>query len=115
MRRTLVTALLAIERASAARDTSTLVALFTSDGFVLAPGTPPVREQSALGAALAPRTGPLRLVPAAYATSDSVGYVVGTFGSEESAAAGGKFVLALRRTGSGPWRIAADIDNPNRP
>lgn len=100
------------ERASAGGDTSALVALFTPDGFLLAPGTPPVRGPN-LGRALAPRTGPLRLVPVAYAASDSVGYIIGTFGSEASAAAGGKFVLALRRSGGGPWRIAADIDNPN--
>ena len=102
-------------RASAARDTSALAALFTADGFLLAPGAPPVRGQPSLGQALAPRTGPLRLVPIAYAAADSVGYIIGTFGSEQSAAHGGKFVLALRRSGNGPWRIAADIDNPNGP
>lgn len=102
------------ERASAARDTSALVALFTPDGFLLAPGAPPVSGRSDLGEALALRTGPLRLVPIGYAAADSVAYIIGTFGSEASPAAGGKFVLALRRTGSGPWRIAADIDNPNR-
>ena len=102
------------ERASAARDTSALVALFAPDGFVLTPGAPPVRGHSALGQALAPRTGPLSLVPIAYAASDSVGYIIGTFGSEQSATDGGKFVLALRRSADGPWRIAADIDNPNR-
>ena len=103
------------ERASGARDTSALAALFTADGFLLTPGAPPVRGQPSLGQALAPRTGPLRLVPIAYAAADSVGYIVGTFGSEQSAADGGKFVLALRRSGTGPWRIAADIDNPNGP
>ena len=101
------------ERASAARDTNALAALFTPDGFLLAPGAPPIRGQPALGPPLASRAGALRLVPIAYAAADSVGYIIGTFGSEQSAAAGGKFVLALRRSGAGPWRIAADIDNPN--
>jgi len=27
----------------------------------------------------------------------------------------GKFVLALRRHGGGPWMIAADLDNPIAP
>jgi hypothetical protein len=53
------------------------------------------------------------LVPIAYAISDSAGYVIGTFGAERSAREGGKFVLALKRTGGGPWSIAADIANPN--
>ena len=78
------------EQASAAGDTSALLALFTSDGLLLAPGAPPVRGEAALGRALASRAGPLRLVPVAYAAADSVGYIIGTFGSEESATAGGK-------------------------
>jgi hypothetical protein len=53
------------------------------------------------------------LVPTAYRTSDSVGYIVGTFGAERSATEGGKFVLALARRAGEPWRIAADIANVN--
>ena len=101
------------ERASSARDGAALAALFTPDGIALAPGAPPVRGP-ALGPALAARSGDVRLVPVSYAVADSVAYIIGTFGSEQSAAAGGKFVLALRRSGGGPWRIAADIDNANR-
>jgi ketosteroid isomerase-like protein len=102
------------ERASAAHDSNALAALFTPDGFALVPGRPPVRGREALLPVLAERTGPLRLRPVAYAVADSVGYIVGTFGAERSASEGGKFLLALRRTGDGPWRIAADMDNANR-
>lgn len=45
------------EQASAAGDTTALLALFTSDGLLLAPGAPPVRGEAALGRALASRAG----------------------------------------------------------
>lgn len=47
-------------------------------------------------------------------TADTVGYIVGGFALDKSSPDGGKFILLLRRTGRGPWRIAADMDNGNR-
>ncbi|HEX6090148.1 MAG TPA: DUF4440 domain-containing protein [Gemmatimonadales bacterium] len=102
------------ETAYARRDAAALAALFTEDGYVLPTGRPPVRGRAALQAHFEREGGPLRLVPIAAAAEDSVGYVIGTFGAEARADAGGKFILLLRRTGAGPWRIAADMANPNR-
>ena len=102
------------ERAYAGRDAGALAALFADDGFLLQPGRPPVHGRADVARILASEGGPLSLVPISYAVADSVGYIIGTFGAERSAGAGGKFVLALKRRGAEPWRIAADIANPNR-
>jgi ketosteroid isomerase-like protein len=89
--------------------------LFTADGFALPNGKPPARGHEAIRAAYAGPGGPLKLRALAYATSDTVGYVIGayTYG-ERTAADVGKFVLALRKAGDGRWMIAADIDNSIR-
>ena len=102
------------ETAYARRDPAALTALFTEDGLVLPPGRPPVRGRAALQDYFEGEGGPLQLVPIAAAAGDSVGYIVGTFGGEARADAGGKFILLLRRSGAGPWRIAADMASPNR-
>lgn len=96
-------------------DAAALAELFAEDGWVLQPGRPPVRGRQAIVAALQEEGGALALVPTAYRMSDSAGYIIGTFGAERSAGEGGKFVLALERRATGPWRIAADIASPNRP
>ena len=102
------------ERDWQARDAAALAAQFTDDGFVLANGRPPVRGRAAVREAYAGAGGALSLRALGYATADTVGYIVGAFASRAGAADEGKFVLALRRAPGGPWRIAADIDNPNR-
>lgn len=102
------------ERAWQARDAAALAANFTDDGFVLTNGRPPVRGQAAIREAYAESGGALHLRALAYATADTVGYIVGGFATRAGEADQGKFVLALRRAPGGPWRIAADIDNPNR-
>jgi ketosteroid isomerase-like protein len=103
------------EGAYARRDANALAELFAEDGFLLQPGRPPVRGRRAIAAALQGEGGALALVPIAYRMSDSAGYIIGTFGAERAADEGGKFVLALERRAAGPWRIAADMANPNRP
>ena len=106
----------AYEQAYARRDSAAISALFAADGYLMRPGQPPIRGNAAIGAALAPEGGALRLVPVAFGQADSAGYIIGTFGAEQSANRGGKFVLALTRrapNGGGTWRIAADIDNSN--
>lgn len=102
------------ETAYAGRNPAALAALFTEDGYVLPTGRPAVRGRTALQAHFEGEGGALRLVPIAAAAGDSVAYVIGAFGAEARADAGGKFILLLRRTGAGPWRIAADMANPNR-
>lgn len=102
------------ERAWRARDAAALAALFTEDGFVLQPGRPPVRGRNALLAAYQGQGGPLNLRALAYAASDSVGYIIGAFGSANRSGDAGKFTLTLRRSAGGKWLIASDMDNPNR-
>jgi ketosteroid isomerase-like protein len=102
------------ESAYAQRDSSALAVLFADDGILLPLGRHAVRGAGEVAAELSREGGSLALVPVAYGISDSVGYIVGTFGAEQAADKGGKFVLALRRRAPGPWRIAADIANPNR-
>ena len=102
------------ERAWEARDAQALAALFTPDGFVLRPGQPPVRGREAIRRAYENAGGPLHLRALAFERADSVAYVVGGYGAAADRPDSGKFVLALRRTSEGPWRIFADMDNPNR-
>lgn len=103
------------ERAWRARDAAGLAALFTEDGFVLSGGRPPVRGRDAVRAHYEGSGGPLHLRAVAFATSDTVGYIIGTYGATPAEIDAGKFVLALRRARGGPWRIAADMDNPSQP
>ena len=103
------------EAAYARRDAVALSELFAEDGFLLQPGRPPIRGRQAIAVALQGEGGALSLVPIAFRIGDSAGHVVGTFGAERAAGAGGKFVLALERDAGGTWRIAADMASPNRP
>ena len=102
------------ERAWQARDAAGLAALFTADGMVLGNGRPPARGSVAVRQAYDGSGGPLSLRALAFAAEDTVGYVVGAFAERAGQPDAGKFVLALRRTPGGPWRIAADIDNLNQ-
>ena len=103
------------ERAWRARDPAALAALFTDDGFVLSGGRPPVHGRAAIAAHYAGSGGALHLRAVAYAADDTVGYIIGMYGATATEPPMGKFVLALRRAPGGAWRIAADMDNPNRP
>ena len=101
------------ERAWTARDAQALAALFTTDGFVLRPGHPPVRGRDEIARAYAGAGGPLALRAMGYAVSDTVGYIIGAFAGRAGDPDAGKFVLAVRRDASGRWLIAADMDNGN--
>lgn len=102
------------ERGWRARDAKALAAIFASDGFVLSNGRPPVRGRDAIERAYAQSGGALTLRALAFATSDTVGYIIGAFSANPGDRDGGKFVLALRRRSGGPWEIAADMDNTNQ-
>lgn len=102
------------ERAWRARDAAALASIFASDGFVLPNGRPAVRGRAAIRAEYAGAGGPLVLRALHYAVDDTVGYIVGTFATDDAAPPQGKFVLALRRAPRGEWQIAADIDNTDR-
>lgn len=104
------------QRAWRAGDEGALAELFTEDGFV------PTREgwtrgRGAIRTAYADASGGLALRAHAFALSDTVGYIVGaySYGDGRPGSGGGKFLLALRRQPGGPWLIAADLDNANRP
>jgi ketosteroid isomerase-like protein len=101
------------EEAWGRRDAEALASLFTSDGFVLRPGHPPSHGRQAILAAYASSGGPLTLRPYSYAVDGTVAYIVGGYTSDPARKESGKFVLALRRSSSGAWLIAADIDNGN--
>jgi hypothetical protein len=101
------------ERHWMAKDGAALSALFTEDGFI-ARG-PWIRGRDAIRAAYSTSSGgDLRLRALAYATSDTVGYIVGAFRYGEATTDGGKFILALRRAPRSDWKIAADLDASNR-
>lgn len=102
------------ERAWQARDAIGLASLFAEDGFVLSPGTPAVRGRSDIEVRYATSGGPLALRALAYATADSVGYIIGAYAGAEGEPDAGKFILALRRGEDGRWLIAADMDNGNQ-
>jgi ketosteroid isomerase-like protein len=96
-----------------AGDARALAALFTPDGFVLQSGRPPVRGRAAIETAYAGQGGPLHLRALAFATADSVGYIVGAYGYGPLGTPApdmGKFTLTLRR-GGGRWLIFSDMDN----
>ena len=103
------------ERHWRAGDEAALAAIFTDDGFVpTGPGW--VRGRESITAAYATSGGTLRLRALAFAVDQTAGYIIGAYryGEADSGPDNGKFVLALRRSGSGPWQIAADLDQSNR-
>ena len=101
------------ERHWKASDGAALSALFTEDGFI-ARG-PWIRGRDAIRAAYSASSGgDLRLRAVGYASSDTVGYIVGGYRYGEATSDGGKFILALRRAPLGDWKIAADLDAASR-
>ena len=101
------------EREWQARSATGLAALFVEDGFVLQGGRPPVRGRAGITRAYQRAGGPLVLRALAFATADTVGYIIGAYSSSSGSPDIGKFILALRRERGGAWRIAADMDNGN--
>ena len=99
------------EAAWKAGDGQRLAALFTEDGFTLSSGQLPIRGRPGIAQWHTKPGGDLELLAFAWATSDSVGYIVGGFRYAGSAGRGGKYLLALRRGPDGKWLIAADMDN----
>jgi ketosteroid isomerase-like protein len=97
-------------------DATGVAQLFTTDGFALPNRKPPARGHQAIAAAYQGQAGGLKLRALAWATSDSVGYIVGayTYDNVSENRDIGKFVLALRKNAQGKWLIAADIDNSVR-
>lgn len=102
------------ERAWRAGDAAALAALFAEDGFVLQSNRPPVRGRAAIQAAYAGEGGgPLRLRALAFASEDTIAYIVGGYGYGDKPGDTGKFTLTLRRAPGKPWLIHSDMDNQN--
>lgn len=105
------------EAAWTSRDAKALAALFAEDGFVLQGGKPPVRGRAAIAAAYASQGGgALRLRALAFATQDTVGYIIGAYGYGDSTDDVGKFTLTLKRPRArdARWLIFSDMDNASR-
>ncbi len=83
--------------------------------MTLSAGRPLRRGRAAIQEGYSGAGGPLSLRAVAYVTDDTVGYIIGGYSGQPGQPDIGKFVLALRRSPGGPWRIAADIDNSNQP
>lgn len=101
------------ESAWSARSPDALARQFTEDGFVLQPGRPPARGRDEIIRAYTGSGGPLALRALAYATAGDVGYIIGAYAGAAGKPDDGKFILLVRRSPGGPWKIAADMDNGN--
>ena len=95
-----------------AGDAASLSNIFTEDGFIARPGGW-IRGRAVIKEAYQTMAGgDLKLRALAYATADTVGYIVGAYayGANADTQDNGKFTLTLRRQGGGPWLIASDLD-----
>jgi ketosteroid isomerase-like protein len=90
-----------------------VAALYTTDGFLLSDGRPPVRGRSAIEAT-SQASGALHLRALSFASEGDLGWIVGGYRWGNETIDAGKFVLLLKRDATGKWLIAADIDNANR-
>ncbi len=104
------------ERAWRAGDAVAVASLFAEDGFVLQSNRPPIRGRLAIQAAYEGQGGgSLRLRSLAFATGDTIGYIIGAYGYGDASGDTGKFTLTLHRTPGEPWLIFSDMDNQNAP
>lgn len=99
------------EDAWSRKDAEALAALFAEDGFVLSPGSPPVRGRDAIREHYRGKGGPLALRALAHATEGRIGYIIGAYAREKGAPDVGKFTLTLVKDASGRWLIRSDMDN----
>lgn len=102
------------EAAWKAGDGVQLAKVFTEDGIILPSGKLPQRGTAAIEASHTQPGGDLQLVAFAWATGDTVGYIVGGYRYPTTTGPGGKYVVTLRKGRDGLWRIAADIENASR-
>jgi ketosteroid isomerase-like protein len=102
------------ERAWRAGDAVALASLFAEDGFVLQSNRPTIRGRTAIQAAYDGQAGgPLRLRALAFASGDTIAYIIGGYGYGNKPGETGKFTLTLRRAPGEPWLIYSDMDNLN--
>jgi ketosteroid isomerase-like protein len=102
------------ERAWRAGDAKGIASLFTEDGVLLQNYRPPIRGRAAIQAIYeGERGGPLRLRALAFATGDTIGYIVGGYRYGDALQDMGKFTLTLQRAPGKPWLISSDMDSMN--
>ncbi len=102
------------ERAWTARDVKRLADLFAPDGMALPNGQAPAAGRPAIEEAYRESAGgSLQLRPLHYTALGDAALVVGLFAPGPQQPEMGKFVLVLRRSASGAWKIVADMDNLN--
>jgi ketosteroid isomerase-like protein len=102
------------ERAWRAGDAKGIASLFTKDGVLLQNYRLPIRGRPAIQAAYeGDRGSPLRLRALAYATGDTVGYIVGGYRYGDAPHDMGKFTITLQRAPGKPWLISSDMDSMN--
>lgn len=102
------------EAAWSNRDPAALAALFVPEGFMLAPGRPPLRGRRAIQEYYSGHGGPLSLRAIAFAAEDGVGYIIGGYSVSPGEVDDGKFTVTLRKASNGRWLIVSDMDNGNR-
>jgi ketosteroid isomerase-like protein len=103
------------EAAWEAGDGQRLAALFTEDGFVLNNASLPLRGRARIAQIISQPGGDLQLRAFAWATADTVGYIIGGYRYPSTTGPGGKYVLTLRKGPDGRWLIAADMENSGAP
>ncbi len=96
-----------------AGDEKALASLFAEDGFVLSSGKPAVRGRAQIEQRYVDSGGPLALRALAFATEDSLGYIIGAYARAPGDPDAGKFTLTLRKSDDGRWLIMSDMDNGN--
>jgi ketosteroid isomerase-like protein len=96
-------------------DGARLATLFTEDGYAVQSGSPLRRGRAAIAGGLTKPAGMLQLTAYAYASSGTVGYIVGGYRYPTTLGGGGRFVVVLRSDSDGRWLIAADLDNSGPP
>jgi predicted TIM-barrel fold metal-dependent hydrolase len=90
-----------------ARNAGALASLFTPDG-VMQVGRDWQRGPAGIHLTLLGRGGNVRFHPQSFGSDTGLGYIAGSYAGNTEAPPGdrGRFMLALRRSGGGPWRIA---------
>ena len=95
------------------KDAAGLSSLFTSDGFILRPGHPPVQGRENIQKSYEGSGGPLSLHAFDYEISGDLAIIIGGYTDAAGNLDRGKFTLTLKKT-DGTWLIHSDMDNGNR-
>jgi uncharacterized protein (TIGR02246 family) len=107
-------------QAEAAKDLDKCVSFYTEDGERFATGSPLIKGAAALRKEWArylasPGSFTWATSKVEVARSGDLAYETGTFAIKtQTATTNGKYVLVWKKQNDGKWKVAADIDNPDR-